>query len=351
MKQWKRILAGLAGAAVLTSGLAVYADGEAAEGDAVTYPKLNLSFAVNGTDTQIDTQVGQYLATLVSQRSGGNITIDVFPNDTLAGGNATKGIEYVCAGSTDLAAYATSTLSAIDSKLNIATMPWTFTSYDQAKKVIDSTGGEYYAERLSQKGLTYLGAFHNGFRQLTNSKHPVTKPEDLKGLKIRIPGSKIYMTFWEAIGASPTAMSWSEVFTAIQQGTIDGQENGAPITKSAKMYEVQDYMTIWNYAYDCDLIICNSKVWNNLDEATRALLQECITESCDWGRYKIEKEEEDIINEFIKGGMQVDRLTEEQLVPFQELIKDAMKGLKAEYGKAACEAFNIDTEGVEFTEE
>ena len=169
MKQWKRILAGLAGAAVLTSGLAVYADGEAAEGDAVTYPKLNLSFAVNGTDTQIDTQVGQYLATLVSQRSGGNITIDVFPNDTLAGGNATKGIEYVCAGSTDLAAYATSTLSAIDSKLNIATMPWTFTSYDQAKEVIDTTGGEYYAERLSQKGLTYLGAFHNGFRQLTNS--------------------------------------------------------------------------------------------------------------------------------------------------------------------------------------
>ena len=144
MKQWKRILAGLAGAAVLTSGLAVYADGEAAEGDAVTYPKLNLSFAVNGTDTQIDTQVGQYLATLVSQRSGGNITIDVFPNDTLAGGNATKGIEYVCAGSTDLAAYATSTLSAIDSKLNIATMPWTFTSYDQAKEVIDTTGGEYY---------------------------------------------------------------------------------------------------------------------------------------------------------------------------------------------------------------
>lgn len=153
------------------------------------------------------------------------------------------------AGSTDLAAYATSTLSAIDPLLNIATMPWTFDSYEQAAEVIATTGGEYYADELDDKGLTYLGAFHNGFRQLTNSKHAVTKPDDLKGLKIRIPGSEIYMTFWQAVGASPTAMSWSEVFTAIQQGTIDGQENGVPITDSAKMYEVQKYLTLWNYCY------------------------------------------------------------------------------------------------------
>ncbi len=306
------------------------------------YPQLNLSLAVNGTDTQIDTQVGLYLADLVSERSGGNIIIDVFPNDTLAGGNATKGIEYVCAGSTDLAAYATSTLAAIEPKINVATMPWTFTSYQQATEVIDSTGCVYYEKLLAGKGLTYLGSFHNGFRQLTNSKHAVTKPEDLKGLKIRIPGSKIYMTFWTAIGASPTAMSWSEVFTAIQQGTIDGQENGAPITKTAKMQEIQKYMTIWNYCYDSDLIIANTRVWEGLDEKTQALLKECIAEACAWGRNKIETEEEEIIQEFIDGGMQVDRLTDEQLVPFQELIKDAMKEIKADYGREACEAFGIE---------
>ena len=351
LKQYKRILAGLVGAVIMMSGTAVYAQGEIADGDTAEYPKLNLSFAVNGTDNQIDTLVGQYFSQLVSERSGGNVTIDVFPNDTLAGGNATKGIEYVCAGSTDLAAYATSTLSAIDPKLNVATMPWTFTSYEEAEEVLDTTGGEYYAQRLSEKKLTYLGAFHNGFRQLTNSKHAVTKPEDLKGLKIRIPGSKIYMKFWEAVGASPTAMSWSEVFTAIQQGTIDGQENGATITKSAKMYEVQDYMTIWNYAYDCDLIVCNTTVWENLDPKVQELLTECVEDSCEWGNDKIKKEEEEIINEFIDGGMQVERLTQEQLEPFQERIKDSMKELKASYGKEACEAFHIDTEGVAFTEE
>ena len=316
--------------------------GDSAAAETSDYPQLNLSLAVNGTDTQIDTQVGGYLAFLVNQRSGGNITIDVFPNDTLAGGNATKGIEYVCAGSTDLAAYATSTLAAIEPKINVATMPWTFTSYEQASEVIDTTGCVYYEKLLAEKGLTYLGSFHNGFRQLTNSKRAVKTPADLKGLKIRIPGSKIYMTFWTAVGASPTAMSWSEVFTAIQQGTIDGQENGAPITKTAKMQEIQKYMTIWNYCYDSDLIIANTRVWEGLDEKTQALLKECIAEACAWGRKKIETEEEEIIQEFIDGGMQVDRLSDEQIAPFQALIKDAMKDIKKDYGREACEAFGIE---------
>ena len=341
MKQRARVLSLLLSFALLAiclAGCGAVA-GEESEGE---YPKLNLAMAVNGTDTQIDTKVGQYLAELVLERSGGNIVIDVFPNDTLAGGNATKGIEYVCVGATDLAAYATSTLAAVEPKINVATLPWTFTSYQQAREVIDTQGYKYYTQLLEAKGLTYLGSFHNGFRQLTNSKRPVITPDDLKGLKIRIPGSRIYMTFWTAVGASPTAMSWSEVFTAIQQGTIDGQENGAPITQSAKMQEIQDYMTIWNYAYDSDLIVVNSRVWNELDEKTQTLLRECVREACEWGRDKIEAEEEQIIQEFIDGGMQVVRLTEEQLRPFQEMIREPMQAIKEDYGREACDAFNIE---------
>ena len=342
MKHFRRTAAVLLSAALMATSLTACGGSNAANDTGNSeYPKLNLSMAVNGTDTQIDTQVAQYFAQLVSEGSGGNIVIDVFPNDTLAGGNATKGIEYVCAGSTDLAAYATSTLAAIEPKINVATMPWTFTSYQQATEVIDTQGYKYYTELLAAKDLTYLGSFHNCFRQLTNSKHAVTKPEDLKGLKIRIPGSKIYMTFWNAVGASPTSMSWSEVFTAIQQGTIDGQENGAPITQSAKMQEIQDYMTIWNYCYDSDLIIANSRVWEGLDDKTKELLQESVVEACAWGREKIETEEQEIIASFRDGGMQVDVLTEEQLAPFKELIKEPFKEIKAEYGKEACEAFNI----------
>ena len=157
------------------------------------------------------------------------------------------------------------------------------------------------------------------------------------------------MTFWQAVGASPTAMSWSEVFTAIQQGTIDGQENGVPITDSAKMYEVQKYLTFWNYCYDADLVIANSKVWDSLDEKTQDLLKECIAEACEWGNEKIVEDEKTLIEKFKDNGMQVDELTDEQLEPFKELIKAPMNEIKAKYGKDACEAFGIDTEGVKFS--
>lgn len=114
------------------------------------------------------------------------------------------------------------------------------------------------------------------------------------------------------------------------------------------MYEVQKYMTVWNYAYDCDLIICNTKVWDSMDKNTQKLLQECIKDACDWGNETIETEEKEIISEFIKDGMQVEYLSEGQLVPFKELIEDSMNQLKAEYGKEACEAFSISTDGVKF---
>ena len=303
--------------------------------------KWDLSLAVNGTDTQIDSLVANHFAELVAERSGGTVVINVFPNDTLAGGNATKGIEYVAVGGTDLGAYATSVLAGLAPKISVTNIPWAFTSYEQARKVIDTTGGQFYAETLASKGITYLGSFHNGFRQLTNSKRPVTKPEDLDGLKLRVPGSAIYMEFFNALGANPTAMSWSEVFTSIQQGTIDGQENGCSITKSAKMDEVQKYMTIWNYSYETDLFVANTKIWETLDEETRQIIQECATEACEWGRDKLEADEEALIQGFRDSGMQVDVLTEEQLAVFQEAVAPTLEKFKADYGEEACAAFGI----------
>ncbi len=304
--------------------------------------KWDLSMAVNGTDTQIDSLVAYHFAELVEERSGGSVVINVFPNDTLAGGNSTKGIEYIATGGSDLGAYATSVLAGLEPKISVATIPWAISSYEEARQVIDSTGGAYYAQLLEPKGITYLGSFHNGFRQLTNSVRPVTKPEDLKGLKIRVPGSAVYMNFFDALGANPTAMSWSEVFTAIQQGTIDGQENGCSITKSAKMDEIQPYMTIWNYSYETDLFVANKKIWDSLDPETQTLLQECALEACEWGRDSLEADEQALIQGFRDVGMQVDVLTEEQLAPFKEAVSGVLDQLKASYGPDACAAFGIE---------
>ena len=305
------------------------------------YQKINLVMSVNGTDTQIDTRVARYFAQLVEERSGGSVTVDVFSNDQLAGGNATKGIEMIAQGSVDLAAYATCTLAVIDSQLPVATIPWSFDSYTEARHVIDSTGGAYYAERLAAKGITYIGSFHNGFRQLTNSKTVVDEPSDLKNLKIRVPGSEVYMGFFRALGADPTSMSWSEVFTAIQQGTIDGQENGASVTSTAKMDEIQKYMTIWNYSYENDLFIANTRIWESLDENTRQLLTECAIEACNWGRDTLEAEEADILARFEANGMTITYLNDEQKAAFAEAISEWKAGMIDRFGEHACSAFGI----------
>ena len=305
------------------------------------YQVIELTMAVNGTDNQIDARVGDYFAQLVEERSGGNVTVAVFPNDQLANGNASRGIEMIASGSVDLAAYATCTLAVVDEKLPVATIPWIFDDYAQAREIIDTTGGAYYAERLALKNMTYLGSFHNGFRQITNSKHEVSEPADMEDLKIRVPGSVVYMGFFRALGADPTSMNWSEVFTAIQQGTIDGQENGVSITSTSKMQEVKDYLTMWNYSYENDLFVANTEVWESLEPETRDLLQECATEACEWGRDTLEAEEAEILEEFEAAGMTITYLTEEEQAAFDE----AIAGFKAEmidyFGADACAAFGI----------
>ncbi len=310
-------------------------DGEA------KYDSITLTMAVNGTDTQIDTKVANYFKELVEEESQGSIIIEVYPNDQLAGGNATKGIEMIADGSTDLAAYATSVLSVLDERLSIGTVPWMFNNYTEARETIDATGLAYYDSILQEQGITAIGSFHNGFRQLTNSKRAVTVPEDLKGLKIRVPGSEVYMNFFKAFGADPVAMNWSEVFTALQQGTIDGQENGVSVTSTSGVLEVQDYVTIWNYSYENDLIVFNSALWDTLSADTQAMLTEKAVEACNWGRDIVEAEHDQLIEDFRAKGVQVDVLTEEQIDAFKSRVTDFCQGFYEKYGEEACKAFEI----------
>ena len=219
------------------------------------YQKIDLVMAVNGTDTQIDSRVARYFADMVEEKSGGNVTVDVFPNDQLAGGNATKGIEMIAQGSVDLAAYATCTLAVIDSQLPVATIPWSFDSYADARKVIDETGWKYYAERLEKKGITYLGSFHNGFRQITNSKQPITTVADLSDIKMRICSNDLCAEVYKEWGCDASVMNWAETYTALQQGTVDGQENPETAIASASVQDVQKYISLWNAYYDC-LFFC-----------------------------------------------------------------------------------------------
>ena len=332
----KRILAILMAICVIASLAAVaYADGP-------KYNKINLTMTVNGTDTQIDTKVGQKFAELVEEATDGAVLIDVFPNDQLAGGNAAKGMEMLADGSVDIAAYATVTMGALDERLTIGITPWIFDDYTDARETIDATGLAYYADILDEYNMTLLGSFHNGFRQLTNSKRPVLTPDDIAGLKIRTPGSAIYQNTFTALGASPSTLNWGEVFTALQQGTIDGQENGLSITNTSGVLEVQPYVTVWSYSYENDLLMFNSDIWNSLNEDTQNVLREKALEACNWGRDVVEAEHETLIEQFREKGIQVDVLTEEQVAVFRDKVADVKADFLAKFDADALAAFGIE---------
>lgn len=309
-----------------------------------TYEKVRLVMTGNGTEMGIETLTARHFAKLVAEASGGNVHIEYYPNDELMGGNTNEAVRSLSEGTIDLGGYVSGTMSLLDPRLEVATIPWSFASYQEARQVIDDTGGDYYAKILSEYGLVYLGSTHNAMRQLTSNRNAMRTPEDLEGMRIRVLGGEVYRLFFSALGAVPVPLSWSELNIAIQQGFIEGQENGFFLMRSGRLNEIQKYMTVWNYLYENYLFVASRKTFDRLEPKTQELLREKMREACEWSRDYLENEEKNIRIQFAAGGLEIIDLTPEELEVFKERVKPLREKLKEKYGAEACAAFRIDME-------
>ena len=308
------------------------------------YEKVRLVMTANGTDIGIETLVARRFAKMVAEESGGNVQIEFYPNDELTGGNTNEAVRSLTEGAVDLGAYVSGTMSLLDPRLEVATIPWSFSSYQEARQVIDDTGGDYYAKVLSEYGLVYLGSTHNAMRQLTSNRNPMRTPEDLRDMKIRVLGGEVYRLFFSALGADPLLLGWSELNIAIRQGVVEGQENGFFLMRSGHLNEIQKYMTVWNYLYENYLFVANRKTFDQLEPKTQKLLREKMREACEWGRDYLEAEEKKIRVQFAADGLEIIDLTPEELAVFKERVRPLREQLKQKYGEEACRAFRIDME-------
>ena len=306
------------------------------------YEKVRLVMTANGTELGIDTFTARLFKKMVEEESGGNVQIEFYPNDELTGGNTNEAVRSLAEGAVDLGAYVSGTMSLLDPRLEIATIPWSFSSYQEARKIIDETGGDYYAKILSEYGLVYLGSTHNAMRQLSNNRNPIRTPEDLKGLRIRVLGGEVYRLFFSTLGARPIPLGWSELNIAIRQGYIEGQENGFYLMYSGHLNEIQKYMTVWNYLYENYLFVVNKKTFDTLQPKTQKLIREKMLKACEVGRDYIEAEERRIRKKFEEDGLEIIDLTPEELAVFKEKVKPLREELKKKYGEEACKAFKID---------
>ena len=306
------------------------------------YQKVHLVMTGNGTEMGIETLTARYFSQLVREASGGNVNIEFYPNDEMTGGNTNEAVRSLTEGAIDMGAYVSGTMSMLDVRLEVATIPWSFSSYQEARKVIDDTGGKYYEKILAEYGLVYLGSTHNAMRQLSSNRNSIRAPIDLRGMRIRVLGGEVYRKFFSALGATPVPLGWSELNIAIRQGVIEGQENGFFLMRSGRLNEIQKYMTVWNYLYENYLFVINRKTFEQLEPKTQQLLREKMKESCEWSRDYLESEEKKIRKQFEIDGLQIIELTPPELRQFKERVQPLREELKARYGAEACAAFKID---------
>jgi tripartite ATP-independent transporter DctP family solute receptor len=272
-------------------------------------------------------------AELVSKDTKGRIEVKVFPQSQLANGSQKAELEMLQSGVLDMTWDSPIILALfMDKRFDVFNLPWLYPSMEVANKVADGRMGELAYKWLDEKGIVGLGIGVNGYRELTNSKHPITSPDDMKGIKFRVAGSKLYLETFRLLGANAVTMSFGEVFTALQQGVIDGQENPTAIIHSSKLYEVQKYLTMWHYSYDPLILCINKKVFEGLSPADRQALRAAAKEAVAYER-AISAEEERALPEKLKGlGMQVNTLTPAQIAAFKERVRPVFATMQDSIG-------------------
>lgn len=255
---------------------------------------------------------------LVKARTGGNIDIQLFPGGQLSGGNQQKEIELVQNGTIQASILPTGTLTVIDPRFQVVGLPWLIPTDQAADRVMDGAlGQETMGWIRAKQQLEPIAIASNGFRQLANRKRPVTKPEDLAGLKLRVPGSKVLVEAWTALGAQPVVVNFAELYTALQQGTVDGEELPWVFKQSSKFYEIEKFGTQLNYSFDLIYVIFNQQLWSGLAPADQAVLRATALEAAKAERDFLTKSDKDVVDKLRASGMDISILSADQLAAFQ----------------------------------
>jgi tripartite ATP-independent transporter DctP family solute receptor len=222
-------------------------------------------------------------AELVREKTGGRVNIKPYYNSELLRGAQLLAAQMVARGNVDCALESTINISPVLPGMNVFVLPFVIRTYERMDRLESGETGRLLFEQMRSKGLEPLAWGENGFRQLTNSRKAVRTPDDLRGLRVRVVGSPIFVDIFRIMGADPINMNWGDAITAFQQGTVDGQENPLAILLSAQIYDYHRHVTLWNYVCDPLVLYWCKQEWDaftpDVQEAIRAAAQEaCVFE-------------------------------------------------------------------------
>ena len=336
MKKLLAVILALCVVFSMTSAVA-FADGDLVECDDVT-----LTFCCSAAETTCWAQMAKVFADYVNERTTGNFEVEIYAMDQLTNGSQTEGIQAVCDGSIDLSAHSNLIYSNFDQRLNVVSLPFIFDNTDEVDEVLDGAGREALAPIVESMGLHLMGIAENGFRHVTNNKRPIESLADMKDLVIRVAGAQVLKDEYEAWGTNYTTANWSEVYTGLQTGTYEAQENPLPTADASSISDVQDYVTYWTGVYDCIFFTMNQELYDSFSPEMQALIDEAGAYAANNQRQLEREGDQEVLDKWEKGGMKVSTLSDEAVQEF----KDAAAGVPEKFVQT-CVGLGFDQAEVE----
>lgn len=269
-------------------------------------------------------------AEIVKEKSGGKIEVKLFPGGVLGGDVQT--VSALQGGVVEMLVLNAGILASNVKDFGAVDLPFLFNSGEEADKVMDGPFGKSLIDKLSPTGLVGLAYWELGFRNLTNNRHAVAKLEDIKGLKIRTLQSPIPIELFNSLGANAVPLPYTELYTALETGTVDGQENPFANILNAKFYEVQKYLTVTRHQYNPQIVLVSKKFWDGLNDEEKAVLQSAAVEARDFQRKVSREVDAKALDEIKATGMQVTELSPEETQKLRDAVKPLIDKFSADIG-------------------
>ena len=244
-------------------------------------------------------QGADYFAKLVKERTNGEVDIQVFPSSQL--GNQRDLVEGLVFGTVDMTLTGTAVMGNFVPEVAVFDLPFIFRDIPHAYKALDTVGMEL-CKLGEPKGMITLAIWENGVRHMTNNRNAIRKPEDMKGLKVRVMEQPVYIEMMKALGASPTPMAMSELYTALQKGVVDGQENPLAHIASKRFDEVQKYISLTGHTYAPEVVLISTIAWKKLTPEQQDIVLKAAEETRDWQRQLCRDSESEFMKAILDRG-------------------------------------------------
>ena len=294
---------------------------------------------LNNADHPVSFGVKRF-SELLAAKSGGKMKVQEFPASQL--GNELQQQSALQGGVQQMSAPATTSLAGIVKEFGLVDFPFSVSTFEQADALLDGPLGQALIAKLPEKGLVALGYWDLGFRNVTNSKHPITKAEDLDGLKIRVIPNPVFLETFRAFKANPVPMAFAELYGALEARAVDGQENPYAVILSNKFYEVQKYLSATNHVYAANIVLVSKKFWDSLTPAEQKMMNEAADETRSYQRQVSRAAAQKAVGELQAKGMQYNQISPAEQKRMAQIAKPVTEKFAASYDPAIVKLYNAE---------